>query len=76
MTENQPKKILVSVTNSWGRDKVYPECEDAHRFRALTGTSKTLTANALGLITELGYEIVDVSGDKGCSVLARAIAAQ
>ena len=75
MTENQPKKILVRIKNVYGADKVYPECEDAHRFRALTGTSKTLTANALGLITDLGYEIVEASADKR-SVLDRAIAAQ
>ena len=59
------KTLKVEIKNNYGRDMVYPVCEDAHRFANLCG-GKTLgevggnnlneTNFILTTIKELGYK--------------------
>ena len=51
------KILLVTVKNVYGTDLIYPADETAKILAALTG-KKTLSAAALKLAKELGYEIV------------------
>ncbi len=50
------KTITVSIKNIYGRDVVYPICDDAKSFAQLAGT-KTLTMDAIGHIKNLGYTV-------------------
>jgi hypothetical protein len=48
--------LLVRITNNYGSRVVYPVCETAQKFAALVGT-KTLTADTIQKIRDLGYAI-------------------
>lgn len=52
--DNMFKIIKVEVRDVYGRQKVYPICENAKRFARIAGTT-TLTFGTLKLIEELGY---------------------
>lgn len=49
-------KILIDLKDVYGKRVAYPVCDTAKRFAKLIGT-KTLTAEALRTIAELGYDI-------------------
>lgn len=53
-------QIHVEIKTIYGEERVYPACERARLFARLAGT-KTLTRQALGLIEQLGYQVVPVS---------------
>jgi hypothetical protein len=48
--------IVVKIKNVYGNDTIYPVCEKARIFAALSG-NKTITLHALAQIKLLGYEI-------------------
>lgn len=48
--------ITVEIKNIYGTDKIYPVCEKAELFAAMTGC-KTLTNAAINYIKQLGYTI-------------------
>ena len=50
--------ILVEIKPIYGDERIYPVCDKAKAFAALTGC-KTLTRVAIGHIKSLGY-IVNV----------------
>ena len=49
-------KIIVSIKDVYGVRKIYPVCDTAKLFAELAGTI-TLTAQAVEVIKELGYEV-------------------
>jgi len=49
-------KIRVQIRNVYGIETVYPACPLAVKFTHLTGT-KTLTADKLRVIQQMGVEI-------------------
>lgn len=53
-------KIHVEIKIVYGVERVYPACELARGFAALTGGA-TLTDRALRIIKDMGVEIVDVT---------------
>ena len=52
--DNMFKIIKIEVRDVYGRQKIYPICENAKRFARIAGTT-TLTFATLKLIEELGY---------------------
>ena len=50
------KQITVSVKSVYGRQTIYPVCEQAKLFTYLTGT-KTLSQADISTIKALGYTI-------------------
>jgi hypothetical protein len=48
--------ITVRVTNSYGRQLVYPVCKAADEFAGIAGT-KTLGTETIAAIKALGFEI-------------------
>lgn len=46
--------IYVKTKNVYGRDLVYPSCEDSHKFAKLLGV-KTFNSHQISMIIELGY---------------------
>jgi endonuclease IV len=51
------KTYTVEIRDVYGKQTVYPVCDTAHTFAALTGC-KTLTDLALMRINSLGYRMV------------------
>lgn len=49
-------RIVVRLSNVYGRETVYPVCHTAKLLAQLAGT-KTFTTEALRLIEELGYDV-------------------
>ena len=56
------RSILIEVKQSYGRKVIYPACNNAETFARLTGC-KTLTAQTLELIEQLGYTIDTITPD-------------
>ena len=56
------KSILIEIKHCYGKQVVYPACNNAETFAHLTGC-KTLTAHALELIEKLGYTIDTITPD-------------
>jgi len=56
------KSILIEIKHSYGRKVIYPACNNAETFAKLAGT-RTLTADALALIEQLGYTIDTLTPD-------------
>lgn len=56
------KSILIEVKQSYGRNVIYPACAEAEIFARLSGC-KTLTAQTLELIEQLGYTIDTLTPD-------------
>lgn len=50
-------RIIVDVRKVYGKTVVYPHCRVAKLLAELAGT-KTLTADALVILTKLDYEFV------------------
>jgi len=50
------KSILIEIKHCYGKQVVYPACNNAETFALLTGCT-TLTPRALELIEKLGYTI-------------------
>ena len=50
------KNITVEVRDVYGQVKFYPTCDSAKLFADIAGT-KTLTADALKKIEDLGYAV-------------------
>ena len=50
------RSILIEIRENYGRKVIYPACENAETFARLAGC-KTLTAQTLELIEQLGYSI-------------------
>ena len=50
------KQITVSVKSVYGRQTIYPVCEQAKLFTHLTG-NKTLSQSNIATIKALGYTI-------------------
>ena len=50
------KKITVKIRTVYGADLVYPVCEQAQQFAALSNT-RTLTHRTIALIKSLGYTV-------------------
>lgn len=50
-------KITVLIKNVYGNETIYPACETAKKFAALTG-KKTFSMNDINLIKTLGYSVV------------------
>lgn len=50
------KEILVKVKSVYGKDLIYPICNDALTFASFKGT-KTLSVNDLDYIKRLGYTV-------------------
>ena len=48
--------ITVRITNSYGRQLVYPVCKSATEFAGIAGT-KTLGNETIAAIKALGFEI-------------------
>jgi len=48
--------ITVQIKNVYGNEMIYPVCDKAKIFAALTGT-KTLTREAVAKIKALGYSV-------------------
>jgi endonuclease IV len=57
MTDTSDKTYTVEIRDVYGKQTVYPVCDTAHTFAALTGC-KTLTDLALMRINSLGYTMV------------------
>jgi hypothetical protein len=55
------RSILIEMKSQYGNDVIYPACDNAMTFAKLAGT-KTLTKQALELIEQLGYTIVQEFG--------------
>lgn len=53
---SQKGAITVLAKSVYGVQQFYPVCDQAKTLAALAGT-KTLTAQAIGLIRNLGFEI-------------------
>jgi len=53
-------KIQVLIKNIYGRETIYPVCDQAKIFASLAG-QKTLTSREIRLIKDLGYSIEVVS---------------
>jgi len=51
-----PMDITVQIKNVYGNEMIYPVCDKAKIFAALTGT-KTLTREAVAKIKALGYSV-------------------
>ena len=49
-------KITIEIKSVYGRECIYPVCDAAKQFTALTG-KKTLDRENLEAIKKLGYEI-------------------
>ncbi len=56
------KSILIEVKQSYGRNVIYPACNNAETFARLSGC-KTLTKETLELIEQLGYTIDTITPD-------------
>ena len=54
------KTIIVKRKSSWGNEYIYPVCEKAKLFTRLT-KQKTLNDGALGIIKNLGYNLITES---------------
>ena len=54
------RSILIEVKQSYGRNVIYPACDNALTFAKLSGC-KTLTLDTLKLIEALGYTIDTVT---------------
>ena len=52
--DNMFKIIKIEVRDVYGRQKIYPICENDKRFDHIEGTT-TLTFATIKLIEELGY---------------------
>ena len=50
------KQIKVEIKNVYGKETIYPACEQAQIFAELVG-QKTLTKGDIIKIKRLGYEI-------------------
>jgi len=50
-------QIQVQIKTVYGKEAIYPVCEQGKLFAALTGT-KTLSRQNLEMIKALGFEIV------------------
>jgi predicted aconitase len=50
-------QITVKVKNVYGAEKIYPICEQAQIFAAMTGC-KTLTDVTISYIKKLGYKVL------------------
>ncbi len=50
-------EILVSVKSVYGQELIYPICDKAKLFAAMTNT-KTLTKSTVNYIKQLGYKII------------------
>jgi hypothetical protein len=50
------KSILIEIKHCYGKQVIYPACNNAETFANLTGC-KTLTTKTLKLIEDLGYTI-------------------
>jgi len=50
------RSILIEIRENYGKKVIYPACENAETFARLAGC-KTLTAQTLELIEQLGYSI-------------------
>jgi len=50
------KEIIVERKGVYGKQLIYPICEDAKRFAAIAG-NKTLSIEIIKLIKELGYVV-------------------
>jgi len=48
--------ITVTIKDVYGRELIYPACEDSQRFVLLTGT-ETLSRHAISVIKRLGYTV-------------------
>jgi hypothetical protein len=48
--------IIVKIKNVYGTQRIYPICDKAKLFAALTGT-KTLSKDNINNIKALGYQI-------------------
>jgi hypothetical protein len=61
-----PHTYIVEIRDVYGRPTVYPVCDTARAFAALTGT-KTLTPRDLNTIRSLGYTMLikqrELNGD-------------
>ena len=54
--QQHERTITVALKDVYGNTTIYPVCDTAHTFAALTGT-KTLTRSALEHIKRLGYTV-------------------
>lgn len=50
-------QITVQLKNVYGVEKIYPICEKATLFAAMTGC-KTLTSETINYIKKLGYKVL------------------
>ena len=53
----QDKTFTVEIRDVYGKQTVYPVCDTAKKFAALTGC-KTLTDSTLLQINSLGYKMI------------------
>ena len=51
------KTITVEIRDVYGKQTIYPVCDKAHTFAALTG-QKTLSSRHIEIIKGLGYSIL------------------
>lgn len=58
----KPRFITVRIRNVYGKELIYPVCQDALTFAKLTG-KKTLDQNDIAMIKSLGY-IIDIESQK------------
>ena len=53
----QPKHITIRIKDVYGKETIYPVCEVAKQFTALTGCT-TIRPQDIEIIKRLGYTIV------------------
>jgi hypothetical protein len=55
--EYPPKYVTIRIKDVYGKETIYPVCETAQRFTALTGCT-TIRRQDLEIIKRLGYTIL------------------
>ena len=58
---NEVKTLKVEIKNNYGRDMVYPVCEDSHRFANLCG-GKTLGEVGGNNLNETNFILTTIKG--------------
>lgn len=49
-------KVLVSIKQVYGNERIYPECDKSKLFAKLKGQT-TLTSSDIRIIKDLGYTV-------------------